>query len=187
MITCETLVQLSPLSLNPLTRDTWGMFDTIAIAQLAPLGIDECFQLKLYKAPADSMEVLAATGNRSFVTYGLRITPGSLVFGFYLPAAPNLENLSSSAPPAFTVQIRDVATKHRWFSEPVASLFLSNYKPTYQAVFSNGSVLSAGSFPNLLCHPYPVVGQGLFTVEIQNTSGAEQRTELVFGVFEKCG
>lgn len=187
MNAAETLVVLSPLSLNPLTRDTWGQFDTLALAQLAPLATDDCFQLKLYKAPADTQESLGASGNSSFATYGMRITPGSLIFGFYLPCVPTPGNLPASVPPAFTVQIRDVALKHRIFSEPVASLFLSNYKPTYQGVFTNGTVLNAGSFPNLLTAPYPVVGQGLFTVEIQNTAGVAQRVELVFGVLEKCG
>ena len=43
-----------------------------------------------------------------------------------------------------------------------------------------------GSFPNLLTAPYPVVGSGLFTVEIQETSGEQQRIQLVFGVLEVC-
>jgi len=43
-----------------------------------------------------------------------------------------------------------------------------------------------GSFPNLMCAPHPVVGSGQFDIEIQETSGVEQRIELVLGVLEAC-
>jgi hypothetical protein len=44
-----------------------------------------------------------------------------------------------------------------------------------------------GSFPNLLSSPYPVVGDGLFLVELWESSGAVQRIELLFGVLEAVG
>jgi hypothetical protein len=173
---------ISPLSLDALTRDTWGSFDASAIAQLAPLADDPCFQLKFYKAPADDQESMAAN---AFAAYGLRITPGSIIFGFYLPCVVNAGDLVASVPPAFLVQITDVSMDHKWFDDPVASLFLANLKPTFQASYDFGS-LNAGSFPNLLSAPYPVTGSGLFMVEIQETSGVAQRIELVFGVLEVC-
>ena len=167
-------VPISPLSLSPLTRDLWGEFDASAIAQLGPLASDPCYRIKFYKAPADNQELLPANG---YAAYGLKISPGSLVFGFYLPA-----NSLTLLPPAFTVQITDVDLEHKWFTEPKSSLFLSNYKPTY---LTTAGVL-AGSFPNLLTSPYPVVGRGAFKVDIQDTSGTQQRIELVIGVLEVC-
>lgn len=171
---------MSPLSLSQLTRDTWGGFDCAAIAQLAPLANDACFQLKLYKAPADNEELLPANG---FAAYGMRITPGSIIFGFYLPVlvVPG-GALSTWLPPQFTVQITDMSWDHKWFDAPLASLFLANAKPTFQSLVSN----NMGGFPNLLTAPYPVTGSGQFLVEIQDTSGVQQRVELVFGVFEVC-
>jgi hypothetical protein len=171
---------LSPLSLAQLSRDTWGQFDASAVAQLAPLAGDPCFQMKFYKAPADNQESFAAF---QFQTYGLRITPGSLIFGFYLPVVvvPG-SPLTAWLPPQFTVQITDTAFDYPWFDAPVASLFLSNAKLRYQAANS----LNAGSFPNLLTAAFPVVGSGLLRVEIQETSGSPQRIELVFGVLEVC-
>lgn len=170
---------ISPLSLNQLTRDYWGQYDPAVIAQLAQLANDPCYQIKFYKAPADDQEVIAAFG---YVTYGMRITPGSLIFGYYLPMVVNVENPTLSAPPQFTVQITDVSMEHKFWDEPVASLFLSNFKPTYQS----GVTTNMGSFPNLMCAPHPVVGSGQFDIEIQETSGAEQRIELVLGVLEAC-
>ena len=81
------------------------------------------------------------------------------------------------------MQITDQSLEHEWFDDPVSSLFLANYKPTNQSLTS----LSLGSAANLLAAPYPVVGSGLFMVEIQSTSSNQQRIELVFGVLEVCG
>ena len=172
-------VPISPLSLNPLTRDLWGSFDASAIAQLAPLASDPCYSIKFYKAPADNQELLPANG---YAAYGLKITPGSLIFGFYLPCIFNTRTPSASVPLAFTVQITDVDLEHKLFSEPKSSLFLSTCKPTYLTTAG----VPRGGFPNLLTAPYAVVGRGAFKVDIQDTSGTQQRIELVIGVLEVC-
>jgi hypothetical protein len=169
-------VPISPLSLNIYTRDLWGMFDPSVIAQLAPLASDPCYRIKFYKAPADNQELLPANG---YAAYGLKITPGSLIFGFYLPV--NLY-VVPAVPLAFTVQITDVDSEHKLFTEPKSSLFLSNAVPTFQTVAG----LVAGGAVNLLSAPYPVVGRGVFKVDIQDTSGTIQRVELVIGVLEVC-
>ena len=171
---------ISPLSLNTLTRDLWGQYDAAAIAQLAGYRDDPCYTIKFYKAPADDDEVITAG---DYVPYGMKVTPGSLIFGFYLPCVPNIGGLSASAPPAFNVQITDTSLGLKWFDDPVASLFLANYKPCYQSVFGT----LTGSFPNLLSSPWPVVGKGLMMVELWNTAAIDQRIELVFGVLEVCG
>lgn len=179
---------ISPLSLNQLTRDYWGQYDPAIIAQLAALAADPCYQQKWYKAPADDQEVFAAL---AYVTCGLRITPGSLIFGFYLPAVVNLEGSTLSAPGKFTVQITDVSLEHKFWDEPVSSLMLSNFKPTYQSNEVSASApaggINMGSFPNLLCAPHPVTGSGQFDIEIQETGNVVQRIQLVIGVLEVCG
>jgi hypothetical protein len=169
----SALQTFSPLSLSQLTRDLWGQYDGSIIAQLAALADDPCYMMKFYKAPSDEQELMAGNG---YAAYGMEITPGSIIFGFYLPTFG-----PAFAP--FNVQITDVSLNHKWFDAPTAALFLSNIKVTYQANLP----VQLGSFPNLLCAPYPVVGSGLFMVEIQETSGNPQRIELVFGVLEVCG
>lgn len=179
---------ISGLSLNQLTRDYWGSYDAAAIAQIAGLSGDACYTIKFYKAPDDSQEVFPAFG---YVSCGLRITPGSLIWGFCLPCLATTGSAvigSDTLPPQFTVQITDQSLlidgePHKWFSDPISSAFLANYKPTYESLVPAAML---GSFPNLLRRPYPVVGSGLFTVEMQETEGIEQRLELVFGVLEVC-
>ena len=167
---------ISPLSLDCLTRDWWGAFDPAAIAQLAPLAENVCYQPKIYRAPALSNEVLPANGYASF---GLKITPGSIIYGVYLPPS----SLTSNLPGSFNVQIHDQSLKHKWFDEPVPSYFLANCKPSYLSASQN----VMGAFPNLLVAPYPVVGNGLFLIELWETGGAIQRIELVFGCLEPIG
>ena len=170
---------ITPLSLNSLTRDTWGNYDVAVMAQIADLANDPCYQQKFYRAPTSEQEVF---GPDAYVPFGLHITPGSIIYGFYLPMIPDAGDLTASVPPAFTVQITDLSLGHQFWDAPIASLFISNYKPTYQ---SNG-FSGAGSFPNLLAAPHPVVGSGQFLVEIQSTSASTQRLQLVFGVLEVC-
>ena len=83
---------ISPLSLDCLVRDYYGAFDASAIAQLAPLAESDCYQPKFYRAPALSNELLAAGG---YASYGLKITPGAIIYGFYLP---NLQNTPGARP-----------------------------------------------------------------------------------------
>ncbi len=172
-------VPVSPLSLNQLTRDYWGQFDPATIANLAKLAHDPCYQIKFYKTPADNQEVFEAFG---YVSHGLKITPGSIIFGLYLPCLVDTETPTSSAPGAYTLQITDISLEHKWWDDPVAALLLANFKPVYQSDVSD----NMGSFPNLLDAPYPVVGSGQFDCETQETSGETQRIQTILGVLEVC-
>ncbi len=172
-------VVISPLSLNQLTRDYWGQYDPSIIAQLAPLANDTCYQQKFYKAPADNQEVVAGY---DFVTYGMRFTPGSIIYGIHQPMILDTSNPVASVPLNFTVQIYDVSLDHLFFDDPVSSLFLSNLKPEYQDL----ATINTGSFPYLFCAPHPVTGSGQIDVQIQSTSADSQRIQLVFGVLEVC-
>lgn len=169
-------IAISPLQLDPLSRDYYGHYDAWVISQLAPLATSSCYQPKIYKAPASQDELIPANGN---ATYGLKITPGSLIYGFYLPALAN-----TLAPLQFSVQITDTSLRHQWFDTPIPSIFLSNFKPTglsANPLLTNGAIFS---FPNLLNAPYPVVGDGLFNVQLWNQTGTQTRIELCFGVLE---
>ena len=137
---------MSPLQLDALSRDYYGHWDAYATERLAPLARRlDCYQPKFYKAPASSDELIPAFG---FIEYGLRITPGSLIFGFFVPAL-----VSSSNPPQYNVQVIDTSIKigdklHTFWDEPIPSIFLGNYKPTYltaDALQANGLIGSAPS------------------------------------------
>ena len=166
---------ISPLSLDQLTRGTWGSYDAVAIAQIAGMASDPCYQPKWYKAPDPESEVMAAN---DYLAYGLKLTPGSLITSIYLPADP-----VSLMPPLFNLQVTDSALDRKFWDSAIPSFFVGNYKATcFDTLLPR-----IGSFPNLLNCPYPVVGDGLFLVELWETSGGAQRIELVFGVLEVVG
>lgn len=166
---------ISPLSLDQYARSLWGQYDPDAIAQLAPLAGDDCYAPKFYKAPDLASEVLAADG---YLAFGLKITPGSLIYGIYLPALP-----ATNHPLLFNCQITDQTLQHKFWDEPVPSIFLANYQTTAMSLFLE----EIGSSPFLFNCPHPVVGDGLFLIELWDTSGTQQRIELVLGVLEVIG
>jgi hypothetical protein len=173
---------LSPLEQDPLTRPYYGQWDAYAIAQLAPLAkrID-CYTIKFYKAPASADELIPAYG---YVACGLHLPPGGIIFGFFLPAL-----VSTSNPPAYNVQITDLNLNHKFWDEPVPSIFLGNYKPEYLTADALQTAGLVSSFPSLWDAPHPVVGDGLFLFEFWDTTGgtsgpagSAQRIELVIGL-----
>jgi hypothetical protein len=114
-----------------------------------------------------------------YVSYGMKITPGALIYGIFLPPSSPTSNL----PGQFNVKIRDESMKHDWSDQPLPSYMYANNKPTYLSVSQD----VVGSAPYLFDAPYPVVGLGLFRVEIWESSGEQQRIELIFGVLEPLG
>jgi hypothetical protein len=152
---------LNTLNVWPFYRETWGSFDPMALAQLASLAYDPCYQPKLYKAPDDDQEIIP---NGGYLKYGLEITPGSLIWGIYhVPPAGFSE-------PGFVYKVTDMSLGIELWDTPTPDLFVSNNQ--------------ASPFPWLFSSPYPVVGNGLFNVEFWNNSGGALRCNLVFGVAE---
>lgn len=160
---------ISPLSLDQTTRDTWGLFDPIAIAQLAPLAEDQCYRPKFHKCPDAAHEIFQPN---QYQLYGLTVTPGSIIYGVYGMSGP--AGVQERTTPTFMLQVTDQSLAHKWYEEPVSSLFLMN--PLFPF------------FPGLFTDPYPVVGSGLFLVEMWENSGLgiPVRLQLVFGVLEVC-
>ena len=134
---------ISPLSLDQLTRDTWGQYDAAAIAQIADLAGDPCYAPKFYRAPDVGSEVFQPYG---YLAYGLKITPGSLIVGVYLPANP-----ATLQPPAFNFQVTDAALDRKWSDAAIPSFFVGNYKAT---VFDT-LLPRMGSFPDLFDSAVP--------------------------------
>ena len=98
--------------------------------------------------------------------------------GVYLPEPRN--------PPASGIQFPRSRTRRsigNGLDAAIPSFFVGNYKAT---VFDT-LLPRMGSFPDLFDSAYPVVGDGLFLVELWESSGAVQRIELLFGVLEAVG
>jgi len=148
---------ITPLQYDQFNRETWGDYDAAMMAQLAALAYDTCYKPKLYKAPDSTSEVIA---NNGYASFGLSVTPGALLYGFY-----------QANQSGYLIQITSVDLDYSLFSEPVpVGLLANDYK-------------SAG-FPNLMPAPLPSVGSGEHLIEIWNNSGGQARIEFVIGALE---
>jgi hypothetical protein len=150
---------VTPLQIDSFTRDLWNEFDALAIAQLAPLAFDDCYKPRIYVGLDSDAQSVAALGYSSF---GLQVTPGSLIYGFYMgtPVIPSPWNF----------QMTDMSLGRSLFSDPVSQIFLSNLK--------------GPAYPWLLCAPYPVVGSGMFLVEVWSQLATTQSVIPLIGVLE---
>lgn len=155
---------VTPLQIDTYQRDLWGHFDAPVIAQLAPLVASGCYRPKIYVGLDTTSQSIAPKG---YASYAPNITPGSLIYGFYMGLPQN--------PSPWNIQITDVALRRKFWTAPISQLFLS----------SNG----AGNpeelnFPCLLEAAYPVVGKGVFQVEVWNQLGSQQTVVPLIGVLE---
>lgn len=172
-------ISISPLQLSQMARDVWGSFDPLIMAKLAPLAQERCYQHKFYKTPLSSQELVPAFG---FITQALQLTPGSIFYGIYLPGLGG-----TFQAPFWNLQITDKSGPHDYdlFDQPLPAYVLANSRVTYQSganfPLSSGQY---GSDPYFLAQPYPITGNGLLLTQIWETSGAQQRIEIVLGVLE---
>jgi hypothetical protein len=150
---------VTPLQIDSFTRDIWNEFDALAIAQLAPLAYDDCYKPRIYVGLDSDAQPIGPLGYSSF---GLQMTPGSLIYGFYMgiPVVPSPWNF----------QLTDLSLGRGLFSAPVSQNLIGNLKGL--------------AYPWLLCGPYPVVGSGMFLVEVWSQLATTQNVVPLIGVLE---
>jgi hypothetical protein len=151
---------VTPLQIDSFTRDQWQEFDALAIARLAPLAYDDCYQPRIYVGLDSISQTVPAL---SQVQYGMHVQPGSLIYCVYMGSG-------FSATPNWSIQVTDENMGLTFFSDPVAAAFLGNFK--------------GSNYPSLFRAPRPVIGEGLFTVEVWNQLSTAQTIVPLFGVLE---
>lgn len=154
---------VSPLQIDSYTRDQWQEFDALAIAQLAPVAYDPCYQPRLYVGLDSIAQTIPSQADSGYSTYMMHVQPGSLMYGIQTDAIYGPQ-------PAWMMQITDLAMGLTFFSDPVSQAFLANSK--------------GPNYPYLFRHPRPVVGAGLFKVEVWNQLDGSQIVVPVFPVLE---
>lgn len=151
----------------PFWRDTWGDYDAAVIPRLAPLDHNSCYRPKYYNAPDIGNQLIEPGGYRR---YTVTISPGSLIYGWFV----------NGVVPRFVFQLTDIATGHQFWDQPISSVFLGNPNSLTDAQGVRQT------YPNLLCYPYPVVGDGRFKAEIwaDKTNEISRRCVVIIGVAE---
>jgi hypothetical protein len=141
---------VTPLQIDSYTRDLWGEFDPLAIAELSPVAYDSCYRPKIIVGLDSEAQSVPANGYAEAV---IKLLPGSLVVGFLFGNEYGYQ---------FNIQITDLELDHEFFSEPVSQSFLANQQGMATLGVDNVN------YPNLLSSPYPVTGKGRFLFQIWN-------------------
>lgn len=140
-------MSVSTLGLDSSWRDYIGNWSSFVEPLMAPLEQSKCHAIRYALIPDILNQVIPVTGK---IEYNFFLVPGSVIWGMW---------------PAFgsqAFQLTDVSMGHEFFQEPMTSSLMA---PTN----ANGG----NSFPGftLLPTPHPVVGDGLFTLEVWGTPG----------------
>ena len=134
---------VTPLQIDSYTRDLWGEYDPLSIAEISPLAYDPCLKPRIIPCLDPQSQYVAALDHAQAV---IRIAPESYILGFLCGSA--YTSL------LYLFQMKDLELNRTIFSEPVSQAMLVNTKGV--------------NYPNLLNEPYPVVGQGRFLFEVWN-------------------
>ncbi len=147
----------SSLSAWACWRDYWGMWNAYNEPQFAPLERSPCHAVRLALAPDIQSQVIGASGA---INYNFYLVPGSLIWGFWVTPVSGV-----------SMQLTDISLAHEFFQGPVKTSFLQT--PDADTRFPSYFMLPT---------PHPVVGDGLFSLEMWGPVGT--RVYLILGVAE---
>jgi hypothetical protein len=148
-------MSLDSLNLDSSWRDYYGNWSSLVEPQFTPLEESKCHAPRVVLIPSVDQQVFPLGGK---LTFNFHLVPGSIIWGM-CPCATIFRTL-----PGFTFQLTDVQIGHAFFQEPCDSHMMT-VEPNQSAQDQFPSAL-------LLPSPWPVVGDGLFTLEAWGTPGA---------------
>lgn len=130
------------------TSESWkdyaGMWNPAVQAWIAPLGQSKCHAPRIVQCPPIQQSLTPALRK---LEYNFRLVPGSVIFG-----------VAASENDSFTMQLTDVGLGHSLFQEPAG--------PDVFSIDGHQFGMLADFF--LLPCPWPVTGEGMFTLEAWN-------------------
>jgi hypothetical protein len=152
-------MSVSTLAQDASWRDYFGDWNSFVEPQMSPLEESLCHAPRFATIPPLELQVVPAAGK---ITYNFHLVPGSVIWGLW----PGVGN-------AFVMQLTDVNLGHKLCQEPEDGFF---------GLTTVGS--TKGRFPSftLLPTPWPVVGDGLFTLELW--APAQSQLWIILGVAE---
>jgi hypothetical protein len=157
---------ITPFELDASWRDYWNLYQPAANALIAPINDNRCYHPRIRYVPDTSQQIMPPSGK---IEYNFVVAPGSLIYA--IGAGP-----SNQLP--FTFQLTDIGIGHRLFQEPASTQSLPNA--------ANAAGATSPFNYALLPAPWPVVGDGLFTVEIWGTAGLRYFVYLMAAEVYEC-
>lgn len=157
---------ITPFELDCSWRDYWNLYSPVANALIAPITDNRCYHPRIRMVPDTSQQIMPPAGK---IEYNFVVAPGSIIYAIW--AGPDAQL-------PFTWQLTDIAISHRLFQEPASTQALLNA--------SNAPSPNSPFNYSLLPAPWPVVGDGLFTLEVWGTPGLRYRVFLGCAEVYEC-
>lgn len=149
---------LTTLQLDTASTDFWGNYNASAIARMGDaMERKGCLLPRFALVPGQGLQTIPGSGK---IVYNFRLTPGSAIWGLWPLSSPGLFNIT------------DVCLQHMLFQDPLENA---------RAFTLGGDTADWPSF-TLLPSPWPVLGDGLFTLDAWGTPG--DLAYFVLGVAE---
>lgn len=164
---------ITPFQLDAAWRDYLNLWSPPANAQFAPIQDSSCYLPRLRMVPDTSSQTMPASGK---IQYNFTVAPGSIMWAIW--AGP-------SAQLPFTFQLTDVQINHRLFQEPASTQCLPNAGNVANGLINSNLLPSSYNYA-LLPTPWPIVGDGLLTVEIWGTPKLRYFLMLGFAEVNEC-
>lgn len=137
-------------------RDYYGQWNPRVLPYIEPLETSDCHNPRWALVPALDDQIVGQSGK---ITNNFNLPPGSIIWGLMV--------YGGSA-----IQITDVGLGHKLYQQPASAGTVSNL----------GIVQGNMPSPFILPCPWPVTGDGLFTLELWGTTG--DRIFVLLGVAE---
>ena len=153
---------ITPVQLDAAWREYWNLYTPQAQALFAPIADSFCYTPRIRMVPDVNQQIMPSFGK---IEFNFTLQPGSLIWAAW-PGPP--------AQVPFVFQLTQVELDHQLFQEPSSTICL----PNAQNAVSPTSPFNYALMPT----PWPVVGDGLFSVEIWGT--AALRYFVILGIIE---
>jgi hypothetical protein len=157
-------MSVSSLALDTSWRDYYGMWAPFVEPLVAPIDESTCHAPRLALVPDILHQVVPASGK---IRFNFHLVSGSLIWGFYGGGFSNNQ---------MAVQLTDVNLGHQFFQDPVTVEFLNTFGAG-QGRFQGYTILPT---------PHPVVGDGLFTLEVWGEPGDVAELVLLVAEVTTC-
>lgn len=154
-------MSVSSLALDSSWRDYNGAWNPSVEPFVSPLELSKCHAPRLVLLPSLDVDTATTIGGKT--TYSFHLVPGSVIWGVFV-----------GTDQANVIQITDVGIGHALFQDPV------NCQCMAATGFSEGN----GQSFFILPRPWPVSGDGLFTLEVWTTGIGNDPFYMLLGVGE---
>lgn len=164
---------ITPFQLDAAWRDYINLWSPPANAQFAPIQDSSCYLPRIRMIPDTTSQIMPASGK---LQYNFTAVSGSIMWALWAGPFAQLP---------FTFQLTAIDVNHKLFQEPCSTQGLPNSGNIANGLINTNLTLSSYNYA-LLPTPWPVIGDGLFKLEIWGTPTLRYFVILGFAEVNEC-